>query len=469
MLFVDLDFLLFLAAVLGVYWNLRSNELRKWFLLGASYFFYGSWDWRFVIMLAALSLGDFLFALRIEASRDDSIRKRYVIASLAMNLGVLAYFKYCNFFLSSAVALAGALGLHIDEPSLHIVLPVGISFFTFQSLSYTIDVYRREIAATRHLRDYLLFAAFFPQLVAGPIVRPRVFLPQLDALRSVDVQSVKAALVLFLMGFLKKTAIADNVSPYVDAVFQSPADYSNLAALTAVWLYAAQIYCDFSGYSDMAIAVAGLMGYRLTLNFDAPYLAGSLQAFWRRWHISLSTWIRDYIYVSLGGRSQSRRITYRNLLVTMLAGGLWHGAAWTFVAWGGLHGLGLVIQQEFRHRFGTPERPLGAIRRLLAWFLTLQFVCACWILFRATTFPAALEVLARCFLLLPDGKQELPVGLTVLPLLLLAVQFVLNRSPALLVATRARWPGYAAGMGASAALAVALLPLGHRPFIYFQF
>jgi alginate O-acetyltransferase complex protein AlgI len=469
MLFVDLRFFLFFAVVLGVYWSLHSNESRKWFLLASSYFFYGSWDWRFAVMLAALSYADYRVALKIADSKNLTVRRRFVTASLAMNLGVLGYFKYCNFFVASGVQLARSAGIELDEPTLHIILPVGVSFFTFQSLSYTIDVYRREIVPVRSARDYMLFAAFFPQLVAGPIVRPKIFVPQLACARTLDIAFMKSALLLFAIGFLKKAAIADNISPYVDAVFQSPSQYTNLATITAVWLYTVQIYCDFSGYSDMAIAVARLMGYELTLNFDAPYLATSLQAFWRKWHISLSTWIRDYIYLSLGGRNSRRIVTYRNLVVTMLAGGLWHGAAWTFVAWGGLHGVGQVVQQEFQRSALSRHLPNGWIRSLLAWFLTIQFVCLCWILFRASSFSSAIELLRGYLFLKRDGPMSLARELTILPILLLTLQFFLART---LVARKIEClpaSSLSFGMGVIAAFMLALLPLGNRPFIYFQF
>jgi len=469
MLFVDLRFFLFFAVVLGVYWTLRSNDSRKWFLLASSYFFYGSWDWRFVLMLAALSYGDYLFARRISTSENPKVRRRYVAASIAMNLSVLAYFKYCNFFIASASQLARSAGVSLDEPTLHIILPVGVSFFTFQSLSYTIDVYRGDIAPVRRARDYLLFAAFFPQLVAGPIVRPKIFLPQLDSARTVGAAAVKSALLLFVIGFLKKAAIADNISPYVDAVFQSPSMYSNVATITAVWLYTVQIYCDFSGYSDMAIAVAGLMGYQLALNFAAPYLATSLQSFWRKWHISLSTWIRDYIYLSLGGRHSNRFVTYRNLVVTMLAGGLWHGAAWTFVVWGGLHGAGQVVQQEFQRTALSRKFPAGWVRDVLTWFLTIQFVCLCWILFRAPSFSSAMLVLQGYFLLHGGGPMSLAIGLTVLPIALLAMQFILVRMQLVQRVEGLSTPTFAFFMGIAVAFAISLLPLGNRPFIYFQF
>ncbi|ADW70307.1 MBOAT family O-acyltransferase [Granulicella tundricola] len=394
MLFVELRFFLFFAVVLAIYWSLRSNDHRKWFILFASYYFYGSWDWRFAAMLLALSAADWFFALRISQTEARRPRKLYVIASLTMNLSVLAFFKYFHFFTGSAIALAEALKFHLDEPTLKIILPVGVSFFTFQSLSYTIDVYRNEIPAVPSLRDYLMFSSFFPQLVAGPIVRPKYFVPQMDGLRSISLTDVKAMMYLFLLGYIKKVCIADNLSPFVDQVFNHPAAYSAFSSINATWLYTIQIFCDFSGYSDMAIAVAGLLGYKLVLNFDAPYLAVSIQDFWRRWHISLSSWIRDYIYISLGGRMKWRILTYRNLLITMLAGGLWHGAAWTFVAWGGAHGASQVIHQEFKRHFPITERQ-QPWRNLAGWFLTLNFVCLCWILFRSPNFPVAWLMIRR--------------------------------------------------------------------------
>jgi len=466
-LFVEFRFLVFLAIVLLIYWSLVRNDHRKTFVLVASYFFYGCWDWRFVAMLFLLSCGDFFFALRIDASRNPVLRRVYVAASLAMNLGTLGLFKYCNFFLDSAVALLDALGAGLSRPALQIVLPVGISFFTFQSLSYTIDVYRRQLEPARSLRDYLFVASFFPQLVAGPITRPSFFLPQLVSSRSLTSPEARRFLMLFLIGYLKKAGIADNVAPFVDRVFDAPAEFEAPSSIAAVWLYAVQIYCDFSGYSDMAIACAGLMGYRLMWNFDAPYLAASIQDFWRRWHISLSTWIRDYIYLSLGGRSANRLVTYRNLLLTMLAGGLWHGAAWTFVAWGGLHGLGLIVNRELVSRFGLAR--LGRWRGFLGWLLTINFVCLAWILFRAGDFGSATTMIGRYLLLTPGGPEALPNWLILLGPGLLLVQFAARRYcwAQRLSALEPRL--FAFVYGALWAVAVALMPLGYRPFIYFQF
>lgn len=467
MLFVEGRFFLFFGLVLLLYWTLRSNNARKWLLLVASYYFYGSWDWRFAVMLAVLSTADWWFAWKLSQTEVQRVRKVLVTASLAMNLSVLAYFKYFHFFVDSAVRMANQFGGHLDQPTLKIILPVGVSFFTFQSLSYTIDVYRRDIPPVASLRDYLMFASFFPQLVAGPIVRPSYFVPQMQSRRVVTLHEVQTALYLFLLGFLKKSCIADNISPYVDQVFAHPERYSHTATVSAVWLYATQIFCDFSGYSDMAIAVAALLGYKLVLNFDAPYLAVSIQDFWRRWHISLSSWIRDYIYISLGGSRGGRWKTYRNLVLTMLAGGLWHGAAWTFVAWGGAHGGSQVVHQEFKRRLPPPER--APVRTALSWFLTLNFICICWILFRSATFGQAWQLTKHYLFLGRTGSETLPAFLLALPPFLLLGQWLMRRLQVEQHFTRIALPAFTLVYGAVWALAISMLPLGYRPFIYFQF
>jgi alginate O-acetyltransferase complex protein AlgI len=420
-------------------------------------------------MLLGLSAADWYFGMRIARAESTGTRKAFVTASVAMNLSVLGFFKYFHFFVNSAISVATAMNVHLDQPTIKIILPIGVSFFTFQSLSYTIDVYRKEIPPVPNLRDYLMFASFFPQLVAGPIVRPKYFVPQMVSMRTVSLDDVKHCLYLFLLGFLKKTAIADNISPYVDRVFGAPAHFNALASITATWLYATQIFCDFSGYSDMAIAVAGLLGYKLVLNFDAPYLAASIQDFWRRWHISLSSWIRDYIYISLGGsRTKTRWGQYRNLMVTMLAGGLWHGAAWTFVAWGGMHGAAQVGHQEFRRAL-PPEEHHEPWRRILGWFLTLNAVCLFWILFRASSFSTAWLLIRRYLFLDRGGPDSLPSWLFFLPPALLLGQALMRRTQVGERFSNLGLGTFALLYGAVWAFAMAMMPLGYRPFIYFQF
>jgi alginate O-acetyltransferase complex protein AlgI len=301
MIFTELSFLAFFALVFGVHWWLTSHRARKLWLLAASYFFYGAWDWRFLSLIVGSTALDYVVGLRLEGNDDERSRKRWIALSVVANLGLLGVFKYANFFLDSAIRLASALGFEASPHVLGIVLPVGISFYTFQTMSYSLDVYRRELRAVRDPLDFALFVTFFPQLVAGPIVRAIDFLPQLERVRVWRDVRVRACATLFLVGYVKKACIGDNVAELVDPYFKDPALYDALSAWIAVLFYAVQIYCDFSGYSDMAIATAGLFGYELRLNFDFPYFAASIRDFWRRWHMSLSSWLRDYLYIPLGG------------------------------------------------------------------------------------------------------------------------------------------------------------------------
>ncbi|HSL81392.1 MAG TPA: MBOAT family O-acyltransferase, partial [Thermoanaerobaculia bacterium] len=370
MLFTEPVFFAFFAAVFAVAWLERSHARRKLWLLAASYLFYAGWDWRFLSLIAVSTLVDFGVGLGLARGGRPAARRTLLVASLAVNLGILAVFKYYGFFVESAVGLLSSLGLEPAARVPEIVLPVGISFYTFQTLSYTIDVYRGKLAPVRSLTDFALFVGFFPQLVAGPIVRAADFLPQLESPPRWRDVAFRRHLTLFLVGFVKKACVADNLAPFADRVFAAPEVYTALAIWTAVALYAVQIYCDFSGYTDMAIACAGLLGYRLARNFEFPYVASSAADFWRRWHVSLSTWLRDNRYIPLGGSRGSRLATHRNLLLTMLLGGLWHGAAWTFVAWGALHGLALAAHREWRRLVAGRRMPSLPGGRAVATALT---------------------------------------------------------------------------------------------------
>jgi alginate O-acetyltransferase complex protein AlgI len=471
MLFVELAFLPFFVLVLAVHWLLRDATWRKAWLLLASAYFYGSWDWRFLALIAFSTLLDYAVALALE--RPGARRKLWLAVTLAGNLGLLGFFKYFGFFVDSAVTFLGALGFQAHRPTLAIVLPVGISFYTFQTLSYTLDVYLGNLRARRSLLDFALFVGFFPQLVAGPIVRAADFLPQLDEPRVWARVDVRAALTLFGIGFLKKACVSDNLAPHVDRFFADPAQFDALSAWIAVLAYALQIYCDFSGYSDMALACAALLGYELCLNFARPYLARNVTEFWRRWHISLSTWLRDYLYVPLGGNRGGRWRTYRNLMLTMLLGGLWHGAGWNFVIWGGLHGAALCALRLWNEFVpGGAAARSSPLRTVLATALTFVFVCFCWIFFRAQDLDGAL-VTARSFVLWDAaGSASLSRGLLV-PLAALALLHVLAESAVGARLARA-WHAqplwtFAVLGGLIAALALTLVPASSRPFIYFQF
>jgi D-alanyl-lipoteichoic acid acyltransferase DltB (MBOAT superfamily) len=353
------------------------------------------------LCVAIIFLGstlDFYVGRALGRTEKPAARKALLLASVLYYLGVLSVFKYFNFAVDSISTVASWLGLHLSPVHLRLVLPFGISFFTFETMSYTIDVYRREIPPADRYLDYLLFVCFFPHLVAGPIVRPRSMLPQLAAEPVATDETKAEGLFLIATGLMKKIVIGDTLGlNLVNRVFDNPERYSSLEVLVGVYAYAIKIYADFSGYSDVAIGSAKLFGYDLPKNFDAPYTSGDLQEFWRRWHISLSSWLRDYLYISLGGNRGGAWTTYRNLLLTMVLGGLWHGASWNFVIWGALHGGALAVNRAWQRR---PSRGGGSEVSSVAWravavFATFQFVCFAWIFFRAPTFAHATLLLGR--------------------------------------------------------------------------
>ncbi len=392
-------FVWFLIIVFLGYWLLmRRTRSKVMWLLGASYFFYAAWNAELLALIVFSTVVDFGLGRLIHDARSDRVRKMGLAASICTNLGVLGYFKYTNFFLRTAEEVSEWMRLGVDFPVLEIVLPVGISFYTFQTMSYTIDIYREEIEPIDDFAKFALFVSFFPQLVAGPIVRAKEFLPQLERLSGYDVRQHGVGLWLIVVGMVKKIAIADYLAiNLVDRAFDNPALYSSLEMVMAVYAYAIQIYCDFSGYSDIAIGTALLLGFQLPENFRRPYAARNLREFWHRWHISLSTWLRDYLYISLGGSRHGTWKTYRNLMITMVLGGLWHGASWNFVIWGTLHGGALAVNRAFQRQFGhlsVFEQPSRALRAF--WVAaTFHFVCFAWIFFRAPSFERAEAVLAR--------------------------------------------------------------------------
>ncbi len=387
-----------LLTLLLAYFLLRARKLRLLFILGASYVFYAHWDYRFLPLIWGSSTADWLLGNAIARAPTQARRKLWLIATVVMNLGVLALFKYFDFGVESARAALEALGFHPPEVALRVALPVGISFFTFESMSYVIDIYRGDIEPHPSYLEYLAFVAFFPHLVAGPIVRPRDLLPQLAGRPRWNSSEGAEALFLIACGLLKKVAIGDYLAlNLVDRVFDAPLSYSALECYAAALGYAVQIYCDFSGYTDIAIGSALLLGVRFPKNFDAPYKSQNIVEFWRRWHISLSTWLRDYLYIPLGGNRKGPLRTYLNLMITMLLGGLWHGANWTFVAWGGLHGVALAATRGY-HALRAPTRGARGPRlvsRVVCTLLTFHFVTLAWIFFRAESFSHAGLVLSQ--------------------------------------------------------------------------
>ena len=467
MIFTELRFLAFFLGVFALNWTLRNRAARHLVLLAASYVFYGAWDARFLGLIILSTVADFCAALLLERHGTPPRLRRLVLGSaVTLNLGILGLFKYYNFFADSLVALLASFDVTVSQPTLQLVLPVGISFYTFQSLSYTIDVYRGQLRAERSLLSYALYIAFFPQLVAGPIVRAVDFLPQLA--RNPDIRTVpwRPLLLLFFWGYAKKAAFSDNLAPWVDAFFAAPHTFDHASHWLGVLLYAAQIYCDFSGYSDMAIATAGLLGYQLCRNFDHPYVSTSPREFWRRWHISLSTWLRDYLYIPLGGNRGPTSRVATNLMLTMLLGGLWHGAAWTFVAWGALHGAALVVDRWW------PRRPDANNRihiTLLGWIVTMLIVLTGWVFFRAATFADATRVLTG-LMGGGDGGASLPAIFW----WHLAAAFAVHLTAARGVKfshllERLSWPSFALAYGVLVGLALTLVNTSYRAFIYFQF
>lgn len=395
MIFSSGIFLWLFAAFILFYLLLqRRTTARLMFVTLFSYYFYYKSSGAYFFLLAIVTVSDFFIARLMARATVHWQRKMWVAASLAINLGLLCYFKYTNFLCDFFASLTGGTFTAMD-----IFLPVGISFFTFQSLSYTIDVYRKEITPLTNLLDYAFYVSFFPQLVAGPIVRARDFIPQIRRPLFVSREMFGRGIFLIVSGLFKKAVISDYISiNFVERIFDNPTLYSGVENLMGVYGYALQIYCDFSGYSDMAIGLALLLGFRFPMNFNSPYKADSITDFWHRWHISLSTWLRDYLYISLGGNRKGKFRTYINLCLTMLLGGLWHGASWNFVIWGGFHGLALAAQKFWRNLLHKPKTATSkGIRKFFAVLITFNFVCFCWIFFRNTTFEASVVMLKQIF------------------------------------------------------------------------
>lgn len=389
MLFNTIHFLWFFALVWLVYWTLGRVQWQNRFLLLASYFFYGYWDWRFLGLIAFSTVVDWGCGLALE-SGDATRRRRVLLLSVCTNLGLLGVFKYFNFFVESATELLGALGVRGADWSLDFILPIGISFYTFQTLSYSIDRYRGRVQPVRELSRFALYVSFFPQLVAGPIVRAREFAPALSVPRTFRWDDQAIGIQLVLWGLFKKAVVADNVGYFVNLAFGRETPVGLAMRIVAVVLFTIQIYADFSGYTDIARGTARLMGFEFPLNFIRPYFARNPAAFWRRWHVTLSTWLRDYLYISLGGNRHGAVRTYRNLLLTMLLGGLWHGAAWNFVIWGAYQGLLLVVHRAVAMRLPAP-RDESRLRRVWTWFAFFPLVMYGWLLFRAQSWSQIVE------------------------------------------------------------------------------
>ena len=467
MSFVSIAFFVFFGLILLSQILLKSSKARRLALLAGSYVFYGWWDWRFCFLMLGLTLVAYFTALGLEKHPG---KKLLLAVGVIAPLAVLFFFKYMNFFLDSFCTLFGITGMG----ALRIILPVGISFYTFQSLSYTIDVWRGKVEVSHSFVKFALYIAFFPQLVAGPIVKAAGFLPQLDQDRRPSRSAVAAGLNIFFWGMLKKAVLADHLSVYVDAVYAAPQAFSSVSVLLAVLAYALQIYFDFSGYSDMAIGSARCLGYELERNFDLPYISANVSEFWKRWHISLSSWLQQYLYISLGGNRRGRARTYLNLMLTMLLGGLWHGAGVNFIIWGGLHGAALCVHKMYLARRGKCSS--GRAARVISTMATFTFVCLCWIFFRAQTLGQAMLVLKR-LLIWRGGVTHIYTWAVAAPLLMAAATLWCARHhrnpdgsihgelPMFRLGTFGGTLAYALLVG----LVLILMYTGANPFIYFQF
>ena len=463
MVFPTVQFAVFFPIVLALSWALmRRQGVWKPFMLAASFLFYAAAEPWFCIMLAGMILGNQAAAQLIFRSEDQRRRKLIVIVAVAADLLTLGVFKYYGFFATEINALLDKAGLGLPVPLAAIALPVGISFITFQAISYTVDVYRRLIEPATTI-DVGLYLSFFPHLVAGPIVRAREFIPQLQAPRDPRKVAVGAGVALIVIGLVKKVAIADYLArEIVDPVFGVPQAYSAPDAILATYAYAVQIFCDFSGYTDIAIGLALLLGYVFPQNFDRPYRAASFGEFWRRWHMTLSRFLRDFLYIPLGGNRKGRWKTVRNLMITMLLGGLWHGAAWGFVLWGAIHGLALVVEHQFRGKVRLPH--------WLAWLLVFNIVCLAWIPFRAPDLTLAGSFISRFADWGPATLWTAPIVLVTF--LVIGLQLLPARP---MDALRVRFEGlHPVALGASMACVILLVAgtvssQGVPPFIYFAF
>lgn len=467
MLFNSLTFLYFFTAVV-VITRLLPARFRNGFILGAGFLFYMSWSAGYVLLLLVTALVDYFVAQRMGRLPTRRQRRPWLLASLVFSLGSLAFFKYANMLVGSAYSLAALLGYARTPPQLDIILPLGISFYTFETISYAVDVYRGELQPKKSFFEYLSFLMLFPKLIAGPIARASELLPQIPKDRSVDLAGFRLGVNLLVLGYLKKVLLADNFAPLVEQAFAAPAAHNRYFCLAAVYGYSMQVYLDFSAYTDIASGCARLLGYELPQNFNQPYLATSISDFWRRWHMTLSRWLRDYLYVPLGGSHGGRLATYRNLYLTMLLGGLWHGASWTFVAWGAMNGVLLLVERAYHDLRGTRPKKLaemGAFERLARRVVVFHLITFTRVFFRAPTFGGAVDMLRS--IVRPTSHAAIPsVAMFLIPAVSIAYVLAARyRSRVLAV----RPEGLA--LVGYAAVGAVLLVFGasNAEFIYFQF
>ncbi|MBX2971945.1 MAG: MBOAT family protein [Flavobacteriales bacterium] len=481
MLFNSIDFAVFLPIVFVLYWALRGRT--RWqnaFLILSGSVFYGWWDWRYLGLLYFTAGTDYLVALGLQRTTAEGRRKGLLAISLIANLGLLGFFKYYDFFITSFHSAFTVLGLPFNMRTLNLVLPVGISFYTFQSLSYTIDVYRRQLEATRHPVTFFAFVSFFPQMLAGPIERARHMIPQFEKARIFDIAMARDGLRQMLWGLFKKIVVADNCAQVVNHFYAAPEQHGGATLLLATVLFAFQIYGDFSGYSDIAIGSARLFGLELMRNFAFPYFSRDIAEFWRRWHISLNTWFRDYLYIPLGGSKGSKAMVVRNTMIIFLVSGFWHGANWTFISWGAINAiffLPLVLMANHKRMSGTVAegRALPTARELWQMLVTFAMACFAWIFFRAQDMDQAWTVIGRILspslFEVPEVSSMLTLAISLFGIgLTLAIEWISRtKQHGLQLDGRASKPVRYALYYAIIAIIIVCAPLGGGEFIYFQF
>ena len=472
MLFNSLTFIIFFAIVLLAHHLPLRWSIRKFNLLAASYLFYAAWNPVFVVMLVVMAGVDFFLARAIDSATRPASRRGLLAMGLGLNLGLLGYFKYGDFLLENFVRVAVAFGVHYHPPAASIILPLGISFYTFETISYLVDVYRGRLKPWHSFVDFALFLAFFPHLVAGPIVRAGDFLPQCVKPARASAERMGWGLSLMVIGLFEKVILADGIlGPAADGVFNGAARATFLDAWIGTLAFSGQIFCDFAGYSTCGIGAALCLGFVLKENFRFPYAAIGFADFWRRWHISLSTWLRDYLYIPLGGNRKGRLITSRNLMITLLLGGLWHGAAWHFVAWGGVHGALLMVERFLKARFGQAAAWGRQSGQFILALGTFACVSGAWVLFRAKNGAVALHLLGR--MIRPNAAREISTRYDLVMVLILMAIFIAfhwSQRDSDLKSGVERWPWWLRGVGLAAAMGcLVLAPGDDRAFIYFQF
>lgn len=466
MVFSSAQFLFFACIMLLAMKLITNNKLKKWILLLGSYYFYGFWDYRFLVLLIGLTLINFNIGNIIESKNSTGVRKFYLIIGILIDLIVLGFFKYYNFFIDSINSIFSKYTISLN--TLNIILPIGISFMTFEVISYIVDIYRKNSKPAKSIGDFAILVAFFPHLISGPILKPNHFLPQLDRDIIIKKENIEKGVQIFLFGLVKKLLISDRLASFVDTVYSHPDMYSSSTIWLAIIAYSIQIYCDFSGYTDMAIGSAKCFGFEIPKNFDMPYISRNITEFWRRWHISLSDWLKEYLYISLGGNRKGRLRQYFNLFMVMAIGGLWHGSSWNFVIWGGFHGIALIIHKLYM-KYTKSNRNASKVYNLFSWAITYIFVCITWVFFRSSNFTTSLIVIKKAFFIGDTvGIKWYNTYLFIIAAVLIAAHYIGSKIKGYVIIPLNTFYGLYVTFIVLLGLLL-LNPVNSSPFIYFQF